>query len=902
MSHDIPTIEHTGFLEDLTEVPTFLVPKHEAGRPLDHRYSCSYCGVGDGTEITPNASASSAPTNQLPDGTGTFTIELPSGPVEYPAELSNGGLALAVQVSGKPELSDMLVSGRLAIGEQSKDVVARADRNGDSTEGISNFKLSAPVVKKSVVQFKQGRPTAGCLKMKTSTGIQRTTFPAHQQPSILDAETGERTAISYQHAINQLADLLLAHRPPKGRSLIYACGQIDYFTIFSFQEVFRILGVRSLAGNAEHCLNAGAVHNEILTGQEGPFLTVDQAIHGDNRFFLLNGWNGLISHPPVFGEMMKHPNFDGFMVEVAETESVRAFVRRFGEERVLFVKSGTDPHLALAVAHEILDKHPQAVEQRFIDQYADPDAWQEYRQLASSDQFDPQTVAERIAPEPEYVDRLVAGISTIAAKIAEPATVPINLPSVGLSQTKGAVAHCLWGSTMAMVGKYGLNADGTVAGGALRVPGQINAQSEVQGLSRGFFMGRIKMTEEGIPDAARRMGLPDDAYEVALNDAPRTALDYSDPTPDDEPEVFICFGTQFESNMLGRKRWIEKLKAGNTKLVVVDPIPDPFTIEHADLIIPSPPHAAAAKLYQNGEWRLTLSIPRKQRPKETRTDATIVYDAMAEVSKRLHEDDELKAANPDLARHVDSGYLRQRFESPDVGGGLSRIDGEVSRPELWDRVQEYMTGPENSLGPLYCRPEHESGELITWSELVENGDIIYGGVGTSRYQLKYDDSEHIPFRDIWRRPGKFRFFVPTEQDLSIIDGIKLNSGRSTMTDDKKRIRFAVSTFNSGKATAAVDLPDSNACFVSLMLAEEFGIQEGDQIRITGVESGGSLVLDAVPTDRVKGEAIYISFHKTKAEIEEGIYINDLTSHVGRCPYTHQSNFKLTVVNIERVAE
>jgi hypothetical protein len=56
----------------------------------------------------------------------------------------------------------------------------------------------------------------------------------------------------------------------------------------------------------------------------------------------------------------------------------------------------------------------------------------------------------------------------------------------------------------------------------LRVPGQINAESEVQGLSRKYFMGRIPIDEAG--EAARRMGLPDDAYQAVEADPPRTAL------------------------------------------------------------------------------------------------------------------------------------------------------------------------------------------------------------------------------------------------------------------------------------------------------------------------------------------------------------------------------------------
>src|SRR5262249_21188531 len=156
-----------------------------------------------------------------------------------------------------------------------------------------------------------------------------------------------------------------------------------------------------------------------------------------------------------------------------------------------------------------------------------------------------------------------------------------------------AVAHALWGSVLALVGKYGLAAPGEPAGGTLRLPGQINAQTEVQGLSRRVFMGRIPFTADGATEAARRMGLPRDAYAAAPAGPPVAALDYSDPRPGTR-ELILCFGTQFESNMMGRSRWEKKLTDPATTLVVVDPIPDPFTLREAALVLPSPPHAAAA--------------------------------------------------------------------------------------------------------------------------------------------------------------------------------------------------------------------------------------------------------------------------------------------------------------------
>ena len=902
------TLEHTGILEDLSELPQFLFGNQRG----EARYACSFCGVGDTVQFTiDDQRVEQTP----PRGRGVLKVESSTGVREYVAEIHEERW-LDLELQGQPLLTVPMLSGRWESEAGVRDIVARFV--GEQSEpGKQRWALALASGSTQRKRLGGGLPTAGCLKLRTSMGLQRPVFPIHAEPSILN-ESGTREAVSYEAAIGRLADLLLQHRPPHGRTLIYACGQIDYFTIFAFQEVFRLLGVRNLAGNAEHCLNAGAVHNELLTGQEGPFLTIEQGLNGPDRFYLLNGWNGLISHPPVFGQLMKRPDLTGYLIEVIESESARAFVKHCGAERLLLIRPGSDPHLALAVAHEVLTQYPQAVESRFIEQFSDRESFENYRKLALSETFEPARTAERIAPEPAYADRLLRGIRDIAAQLARPEIVAINIPSVGLSQTKGVVAHCLWGSLLAMLGKYGLKADGTPAGGTVRIPGQINAQTEVQGLSRNYFMGRVRFTPEFVSEVARRMGLPEDAYQMAVADTPRAALDYSDPT--ELPELFICFGTQFESNMFGRRRWIEKLKAANTTLVVVDPIPDPFSVEHADLIIPSPPHVAAAKLYQNGEWRLSLSSPQKQRAPETRTDATIVYDVMAEISQRLRNDADLRKQHPDLVRLSDSGYLQQRFEAVETGGGLERLEGEVSRPQLWARIQDYMTGPSATLpgaeisdlgavqgwealevsGPLYCRPEHADGRPITWDEIMQHGEIVYGGVGTTRYRLDYDDPAHVPFRDIWRRPGKFKFFVPTETDLALAEGLILDSGRSPLSEDKKRIHFAVATFNSGKATTGVDLPDENPLYVSLSLAAELGLSAGDRVRVTGIDSQGSLVLPVIPTSRVLGRTLYISFHKCKAEIEQGRYLNDLTSHVGRCPYTAQSNFKLTRVTLERV--
>ena len=139
-------------------------------------------------------------------------------------------------------------------------------------------------------------------------------------------------------------------------------------------------------------------------------------------------------------------------------------------------------------------------------------------------------------------------------------------------------------------------------------------------------------------------------------------------------------------------------------------------------------------------------------------------------------------------------------------------------------------------------------------------------MGVTRYRLDYNRPDQSPFADIYRKPRKFTFFVPTEKDLGFPEGIIFNSGRSCLSDDRERIRFATSTFNSGKATPTVNMPDENPLHISPLLAASHGLKSGDYVRIINRKSNHTLVLPVIVSDRVPGKTVYASFHKCKAAI------------------------------------
>ncbi|MEZ0368366.1 MAG: molybdopterin dinucleotide binding domain-containing protein, partial [Candidatus Sericytochromatia bacterium] len=218
----------------------------------------------------------------------------------------------------------------------------------------------------------------------------------------------------------------------------------------------------------------------------------------------------------------------------------------------------------------------------------------------------------------------------------------------------------------------------------------------------------------------------------------------------------------------------------------------------------------------------------------------------------------------------------------------------------WQRIQDYYSGAGGNCKALYCEPRHADGTPVTWDDLLAQGNLIHGRSGSSRQVLDYDLPGHSPFLDLYGEPVKYRFFVPTARDLLLSEGLILCTGRSALSEQSARTAFAVSTFNTGKLTPAYELPAENPLFISQMLAERYNLSPGDRVWVTNRETRVAMVLSVMPTSRLKGEIVYLSIHKNRAELDQGRLPNLLTSHRLRCPYTGQTGHKLTRVELHKV--
>ncbi|MEZ0367617.1 MAG: hypothetical protein ACAI44_00875 [Candidatus Sericytochromatia bacterium] len=878
----LPVIPHAGYLGELRARPAYLGSDSEADPDWPF-----YCGGLHG-EIKIQQSEFKSESWSFKPGIYLVRCYYLGQLIERRARLDSQGI---LETTGQG-----LMSGRGAVflaelehEGQSWTLLLRELETRAGDQGyVQSFQLYRTVMQRTDRELQNPMPDAGSVRFRIGMGENRSLFPLQLMPSVLDV-TGRRIALHYSEAVERLADLLLAHRPPYGRTLVYADESVDYFGVFALQETGRLLGIRNLYGSAIWAPQAVGMGAALQRGHEAPILTLDQALEGPGRLFLLNGWNGFVTHLPMFERLMQLEDLDAWLITVMTTETAKVLAERLGSERVLVVKPGGESMLALAIAHELLERYPESVAKDFLERCADPGSYQEYIGLARSEIFAPEKVASLIVPEPGYEDRLLQGIHVLAERLAQPGTIPIHLPGADLIQSGGMAAYCLWTNLLAMTGKFGRQGheSSRIRGGELRVLTLGNEETQLQGLGPDLFFGCLPISEDGCREAAERMQLPADAYAGLLREPVRPILEFSEPNQGAQRELILCIGTGLESRwMRDHQLWHERLRRNDTTLVVIDSMPGPFLLRHAALCLPTPPAVSQHQLNQNGEWRLIQSYPRRSAPAETLTAATIMYDAMAEISRSLRESDDFRQGHPDLAARATEGYLQVRFEPPEWGWGgqLRRVGGEVLRPQLWERIQDYLGGPQ----PLFCRPEDAQGQALSWSTLMHEGSCLHG---QSRHETQ-------GFADLHRQSVKFRFFVPQEEDFALPAGVVLNIGSAIPDPQPADVRFAIAASSAAVPLLQENMPKQRTLYVATSLAVEKQLEDGDMVTLHHSEAA-SLNCQIQVSNWLKGSMVYFHHYMTQPELDGELVIPWLRFKVETCGYSQVPLLKKVQVRLEK---
>lgn len=847
-SRHLPVIPHAGYLSEQAGRPAYL---GESGGVNSWPYDSS----GLQGDIRLHQQAFKSEIWQFKPGLYQLRCYYLGQLVERQARLDASG---RLETSGAGLMSGpgAVFLAEIEHGDQSWTLLLREVETRSVDKGyLQVFQLFRTVMQRTDRLLEHSLPANSRVRLRIGLGENRSLFPLQLAPSVLDV-TGRRIPLSSGEAVERLADLLLAHRPPFGRTLVYADDSVDLFGLFALQEVGRLLGIRNLHASAIWGPEAVAASALRQRGHLTPGLSAEQVFAGGDRLFLLNGWNGFVTHLPLFERLLNQPDCDAWLISVMTTETAKVLADKLGAERILLILPGGESLLALAIAHELIHRYPQAIARDFVAAQGDFASFEEFIALAASEMFAPDKVASLLVPEAAYADRLLQGIHVLAERLAQPETVPIHLPGIDLMQSGGMAAYSLWTNLLALTGKLG-HSEGRLRGGELRLLAPGNEEAQLQHLGPNRFFGQLPVDAAGCREAARRMGLPEDTYDALPHEAERPIQAFSTAGPGSQRELILCIGTGLETRWLrDHELWRQRLERREVTLVVIDPMPGPFLLEHAALCLPTPPPQARHRLSLNGEGRLTPTYPRRQPPAETRSETSLLYDAMAEVSRLLRADEDLRLAHPDLAMLSDSGWLQQRFEPPDSGGGLMRVEGEVLRPQLWERLQSYSGGET----PLPGHFLDADGAPLSWTSLLAS-----------------------PARAATSTPA-FQFFVPTEADFALPAGVLLNIGSAMPNASPADVRFAIDASASANTRLHEALPAERWLFVAATLAAELDLHDGDWVRLSH-DAAEAIAFEIRVSDWLKGRMVYLHQYMTAAELSGQVVIPWLRYSVGSCAYS-----------------
>ena len=306
------------------------------------------------------------------------------------------------------------------------------------------------------------------------------------------------------------------------------------------------------------------------------------------------------------------------------------------------------------------------------------------------------------------------------------------------------------------------------------------------------------MTQAGCEAAAERMGLPGETYLPLLKEPVRPIQEFPEPSHASQRELILLIGDGMEARWIrDQQLWANKLKDRNATLVVIDSLPDPFLLQRAALCLPTPPEISAVRLNCSGLGKFELQPPRRQAPPQTRSEATLLYDLMAEISRLMRSYQAPRLAHPDLAALVESGYLQSRFEPPEWGGGgqLPRQEGEVSRELLWERIQTYLSRPAPLLSSI---SDKQTLEPLPWSQLQTDTSAV-----TARPVCQ----------NVAGEPQPFRFFSPQESDFELPAGILLTIGSTLPQPTHAQVAFCLDATQNQRLLEHPEMPKQRLLYI-----------------------------------------------------------------------------------------
>lgn len=817
----LPTLPHVGYLEDLQSFPDWLpLPAHIT--PDQHPIYAP-TGIEGIAHHTQNLYRSES--WDLDAGLYTLNAYFMGQWIETSVTLSEHILTLQQNIQIAPGHGVVLVE--LSQGESRWTVMIRAllPLLSEENETPPRFQIYKTLLQQKAhtleLDTQKHPPLPGNVSLQLRHGIQRSLFGIQQQPSVLDV-TGQRVAISAEEAYGRLADLLLAHRPPYGRTLVYADGDLDLFDYFALQEVGRLLGIRNLHGSSSWGAEALATGQALLKTQVHH--TLEDILSLSQPVFLFNGWNGLIHHPVAFEKLVEHPTAHIWIIDSLMQESAKYLLAQHPRCEVMLIRPGSEGILALCLARCLMENHG------FSDSAP---GFKDYAAVTQSSIFELDPMIAELVADPQDTEHLKEQILRLASALANPEQQAAHIPGNSLYQSGGTQAYCLWHNLLELVNKrYEWQSFDT------RNEGQ-----QITHFGPHRFFGNVPMSETGCQQAALRMGLPEDAYATLHTENVRPIQDFLSPSQGNQRELIICIGHGLEARWIrDHDQWYEKVRSTDAVLVVLDSMPGPFMQRHAALCLPLSPEMSQYQLRQEGCSRWYHDLPQKKAPKHTHSTATWLYRTMDVLTQALQHSTHIQKGHPDLARHQD--YLSLRFSSQK----LPYKETEICRQTLWERMQAYM--------------EYQGVYETPWEALFTETTVAL---------------EPPP-------SGIFHYFAPQLNDFSQPREPVLNIGSSVPNASFQQVRHAINASTRGHAYDYGTMPKERVLFISPLLAEQQGLSNGNRVELgqTGVSPIQCQV--AISHD-LKDKTLYFSHYLSQEELNTRQVMPWSRFRAQICPYS-----------------
>lgn len=814
----LPTLPHVGYLADLQHYPAWLpLPEHIT--PHQHPVYAPP-GIEGLAHHTQHLYRSES--WDLEAGSYTLNAYFMGQWIETEAVLADHILTLAQDIQIATD--DGVVLVEMAQGEARWTIMIKAlERLNDHQPRFQVYKtLLQHKAHTLSLDTQKHPPLPGNISLQLNQGTQRSLFGIQQQPSVLDV-TGQRVPLSAEEAYGRLADLLLAHRPPYGRTLVYADGDLDLFDYFALQEVGRLLGIRNLHGSSVWGAEALAAGQSLLNSSVHN--TLDDLLAMRQPVFLFNGWNGLIHHPVAFEKLAEHPTAQIWIIDSLMQESAKYLLAQHPRCEVMLIRPGSEGLLALCVARCLIEKHG------FGDTTAP--GFKDYAAVTQSSIFELEPMVAELVADPQDTEHLKEQILRLADALANPEQQAAHTPGNSLYQSGGTQAYCLWHNVLQLVDK--------------RFEWQSfdtrNEGQQIEHFSPHRFFGNLPMTESGCQQAARRMGLPENTYTPLHTENVRPIQEFLAPSQGHQRELIICIGHGLEARWIrDHDQWYEKVRSTDAVLVVLDSMPGPFMLRHAALCLPLSPEISQYQLRQEGCSRWYHDLPKKQAPEHTHSTTTWLYRTMEVLTQALQHSTHIQKGHPDLERHLD--YLTLRFSSQQ----LPYKGTEICRQALWERMQSYM--------------EHSGIFSTPWEALFTEATL---------------DLEPPP-------TDTFHYFVPQFNDFSQPRESVLNIGGSTPNATFQQVRHAINASTRGHAYDYGTMPKARALFISPQLAKQHKLENQSLVELR--QAGVAPIQCQVEISHdLKDKTLYFSHYLSQDELNTRQVMPWSRFRAQVCPYS-----------------